>query len=221
MTTILITGAGTGLGQSLAEHYAKMGHKIILAGRRESLLHAEKDRIYALGGKAEVFPCDITNYNELDEKIKNLQKEFEIDWLINNAGVGHFGEFEAITKNEMDDMIQTNVVGTIYMTKLMLPIIRNSNDGRIYNIISTAGLVGKVNEAVYCASKFGIRGFTEALQKEYKEKNVRFIGVYMGGMDTPFWDNSTHISDKSGLKTADEVTKKIIELDDGRNEIII
>jgi len=221
LATILITGAGTGLGNSLAKQYAKMGHSIILAGRRKEPLRAAKETIDQIGGNSILFPCDISNYDDLEKKLAELQKLTKIDWLINNAGIGHFGEFETISKNDIDEMLQINLMGTVYITKLLLPMIKKSQEGRIYNIISTAGLRGKVNEAVYCASKFGLRGFTEALQQEYKGTNIKITGVYMGGMDTPFWTHSNHITDKSRLKSADEVAKKISELDDGRAEIII
>lgn len=88
------------------------------------------------------------------------------------------------------------------------------------NIISTAGLRGKVNESVYCASKFAIRGFSESLLKEL-EGRIKVVAVYMGGMDTPFWNNTDHVKDKSRFKSPREVALKIKELDDGRCEIVI
>jgi short-subunit dehydrogenase len=88
----------------------------------------------------------------------------------------------------------------------------------VINIISTAGLKGKVNESVYCASKYAVRGFTESLQEELKDK-LDVTAVYMGGMATPFWDQSTHIKDKSRLKSATEVAKYIFKHDDGRRVI--
>src|SRR5574342_42597 len=108
-------------------------------------------------------------------------------------------------------MITTNVLGTILMTKAILPHILKSPDGRIMNIISTAGLRGKVNEAVYAASKFAVRGFTESLQKEYEDHSIKINAVYMGGMDTPFWDHTDHVKDTSRFRTPRQVAEIIME----------
>jgi len=92
--------------------------------------------------------------------------------------------------------------------------------GHILNIISTAGLRGKVNEDVYAASKFAVRGFTESLQKEYEASTIKITAVYMGGMDTPFWTDSDHISDRSRLRSPSEVAKLIIHQLDEASIII-
>ena len=114
-------------------------------------------------------------------------------------------------------MIDINVKGTILVTLGLLPHMK----GSIINIISTAGLKGKVNEAVYVASKFAVRGFTESLQKEYENSHLVITAVYMGGMNTPFWDETEHIKDKSRLKSPEDVAKEIKDKDDGRSEIHI
>lgn len=139
-----------------------------------------------------------------------------MDILINNAGVGIFGPIEDMEYKDIDTVIDTNVKGTIYMTKALMPMIKE----KIMNIISTAGLRGKVNESVYCASKFAIRGFSESLLKELEDR-IKVVAVYMGGMDTPFWNNTDHVKDKSRFKSPREVALKIKELDDGRCEIVI
>ena len=121
-------------------------------------------------------------------KCDELSKAYSIYGLVNNAGVGHFGPFADNSKQQISEMLDTNVLGTILMTKAVLPLLLKNGEGRIMNIISTAGLRGKVNEAVYVASKFAVRGFTESLQKEYEGSQMKINAVYMGGMDTPFWD---------------------------------
>lgn len=119
--------------------------------------------------------------------------------------------------NEIAEMIDTNVIGTIQMTGT---ILSHLNEGHIINIISTAGLRGKVNEAVYCASKFALKGFTESLQKEYEGTGIKFTAVYMGGMDTPFWEDSDHIKDTSRLRSSSDVAEIIISQME-QDEIII
>jgi len=215
---VLVTGAGSGLGAELAKCYSEQGDHIILVGRNEENLKNVLNHIVEKGFSAEYFVADITKKEQVDNLKQSIYKKHsQIDCLINNAGVGFFGAIEKLTVEQMNAMIDVNVKGTIMVTATLLPYIRE----RILNIISTAGLRGKVDEAVYCASKFAIRGFTESLQKELAENKIRVTSVYMGGMVTPFWENSTHIKDKSRLKSAKAVAKEIFNNDDGREEIII
>ena len=90
----------------------------------------------------------------------------------------------------------------------------------LFNIIKTGVLTGKINEAGYVASKFAVRGLTESLQKEYAHTGLKIKDVYMGGMDTPFWENSTHIKDKSRLRSPEEIAKVIYEHRDEQTIII-
>jgi short-subunit dehydrogenase len=107
------------------------------------------------------------------------------------------------------------------LTRSVMPRFIEQGEGQIMNIISTAGLRGKKNESVYVASKFAVRGFTESLIKELEGTNIKATAVYMGGMDTPFWDETDHITDRSRLKSPDEVAKLIIDQNAGQAEIFI
>lgn len=98
----------------------------------------------------------------------------------NNAGIGYFGRLQEISPTEISQMIDTNVKGTIYVTKAILPTFLERNARKIMNIISTAGLRGKVLETAYCTSKFAVRGFTESLVKELEPTSISVSGVYMG-----------------------------------------
>lgn len=215
MAHIAITGAGSGLGKALAKEYAKRDHFIYLLGRTEDHLLVVQRQIEDHGGKAEVILCDVTEPSSVQKAVKKIEK---LDVLINNAGIGVFGPLENLDSTDITLMLNTNVKGTIYMTQAALPLLKE-NGGRLLNIISTAGLKGKVNESVYCASKYAQRGFTESLQKEWENTNIDVTGVYMGGMDTPFWDSTDHIDDPSRLKDPKEIAKFIVDNDDGRAEI--
>ncbi|MEH7331602.1 SDR family oxidoreductase [Neobacillus drentensis] len=220
MKTIIVTGAGTGLGKELAFLFSKKGYHLLLAGRNSAKLLAAKDEIESGGGTADILVLDIRNNEEVSEKIKDIGSTCHIAGLVNNAGVGHFGPFEEIDEKQILEMLNTNVLGTIFMTKAVLPLLQVKGEGRIMNIISTAGLRGKVNEAVYAASKFAVRGFTESLQKEYEDSGIKINAVYMGGMATPFWSGSDHIKDPSRLSSPKQVAEMIFEQID-QNEIII
>jgi NAD(P)-dependent dehydrogenase (short-subunit alcohol dehydrogenase family) len=217
MPTVAITGAGTGLGKALAFEYAEHGYNVFLLGRNNDPLQLVRHQIMEKGGQAEVVLCDV-------KEIASIQIAFqrigELDVFINNAGIGIFGPVDDYDVDDIDATLNTNVKGTILTVQAALPLIRKSK-GRILTIISTAGLRGKVNESLYCASKFAVRGFTESLQKEWADEDFRITAVYMGGMNTPFWNNSTHVPDPSRLKGPEVVAKQIFAEDDGRLEIVI
>ncbi|MBS4192487.1 SDR family NAD(P)-dependent oxidoreductase [Bacillus sp. FJAT-49705] len=220
MKSIIITGAGSGLGKELASSFGLKGYHIILTGRTMQKLKSVEKQIVANNGHADSFLVDITNQSAIKQFIDEANSKFDLFGLINNAGIGHFGPFEQLTKQEIEEMLLTNVFGTINMSQSFLSSIKNNKEGLIMNIISTAGLKGKANEAGYCASKFAVRGLTESMQKEYENSGMQIKAVYMGGMDTPFWDQNDHIQDKSRLRSPAEIATIILENMDQETIII-
>ncbi|MBG9449638.1 short-chain dehydrogenase [Cytobacillus firmus] len=210
MKSVIITGAGSGLGKELALLFAGQGFHIILTGRTLEKLQSVEQEIHEAGGSAQSYTVDITQTKDISKLMTQLQNH-ELYGLINNAGVGHFGPVNSLSAQDIQEMFETNTLGTIFMTQAVLSLLKEKNEGLLMNIISTAGLKGKVNESVYVASKFAVRGFTESLQKELENTNIKVKAVYMGGMDTPFWDESDHIKDKSRLRSPKEVAAMILD----------
>lgn len=216
MKNILITGGSSGLGLELAKLYST-DHHVLIIGRDTKKLERASSLIKSMGHHCDYFKCDITIFEDIQNLCRFVDNKYKtVDVLINNAGSGYFGPFNKLTEYQLDSMFNLNVKGTILITQQLLPYITE----KIINIISTAGLRGKVNEAAYVASKFAVRGFTESLQLEYKNI-LNITAVYMGGMNTPFWHDSTHIKDKSRLKNPQLVAEEIFNQDDGRDKIII
>ncbi|RLQ92381.1 SDR family NAD(P)-dependent oxidoreductase [Falsibacillus albus] len=218
MTKIAITGAGTGLGKELALQYAQSGNELHLIGRTQSSLEKTANDIREKGAEANIHIADLTSEAEVHNVFTTIGS---LDILINNAGIGYFGEFLESTTDEMDKMFEINSFAPIYTSRAVLPIFKEKDHGTIINIISTAGLRGKKNEALYVSSKFALRGFTESLQKEYEETGIRIVGAYMGGMNTPFWDDTDHIKDKSRLRSPQEIAEIIVSESREKTEIII
>lgn len=217
MTAVVITGAGSGLGRSLALAYSRDFDEIILLGRSTEKLLETKQLLP--DKQVFTYELDIRSQTEIERLTHTLFSRHPVTALINNAGVGHFGPITDMPADQIKEMLDTNVFGTILLTQAFLKHYKEK--GKIVNIISTAGLRGKVNESAYCASKFALRGFTESLVKEYEGTGIVLSGAYMGGMDTPFWNESDHIKDKSRLRSPDVIAEKIYSLDDGRSEIIV
>lgn len=206
---IVITGAGSGLGASLAKKYAEQGHYITLIGRTESKLQTvAKDFPHS---NYSLLSLDVSSYEAVDQAFDEIMKVKPIDVLINNAGLGYFELAEDLTVNQVDEMIDINLKGTIFCTQKVLPAMKESDKGSLINIVSTAGLEGKVTESVYCASKFGVKGFTESIIKELEDTDIHVTAVYMGGMRTPFWDGVIEEENMGGLMDPEDIADIIIE----------
>ncbi|MBH0162936.1 SDR family NAD(P)-dependent oxidoreductase [Fictibacillus sp. 26RED30] len=218
--TVIITGGGSGLGLALAREYNKT-YNVYLVGRNEKKLEQAVQSFTHSENKVSYKVCDVTNYEQTESILQSIFQSENVHLLINNAGMGVFEPLEKLSKTNITGMLETNVYGTIFPTKIAFPLFKKQGFGKVMNIISTAGLRGKVNESVYCASKFAVRGFTESIVKEWDGSNIYPTAVYMGGMDTPFWDESTHIADRSRLKSPEQVASLIVEQDDNRPEIFI
>ncbi len=218
--TVIITGGGSGLGLALAREYNKK-YNVYLVGRNEQKLKQAVETFAHSENKVSYKACDVTNYEQTESMLQSIFQSENVHLLINNAGIGAFNPLEDLSKTDITGMLETNVYGTIFPTKIAFKLFKKQGFGKVMNIISTAGLRGKVNESVYCASKFAVRGFTESLVKEWDGSGIYPTAVYMGGMDTPFWDDSTHIADRSRLKSPEQVAALIVEQDDNRPEIFI
>lgn len=221
MKTAVISGGGSGLGRELAKVYSNEGYHILLLGRTEEKLQAVKEEIITDGGTASFIVIDIASAEEVEKASRQITEKHDVELLINNAGVGIFGPFLQAGFEEIEKMLSVNFLGTVYLTKALLPSMVSKDSGSIINIISTAGLRGKKNESYYAASKFALRGFAESLQKEFEESNINIINAYMGGMNTPFWDESQHVQNPSRLRSPREVAEIIYEESKTSTDIII
>src|SRR5699024_913446 len=137
-------------------------YHVALLGRNEHKLKKVGETLKS--DDFSVHSVDIADYSGVEATFKEINEQYgDVGVLVNNAGTGASKLLEDVSVDEVNSMIDVNVKGTIYCTQQVLPSMKKNNAGVIANIVSTAGLVGKLNETVYCASKFGARGFTEAL----------------------------------------------------------
>lgn len=168
---ICITGANTGIGKETAFQFARAGGKIAIAYVRDvDAAQTVAERCTVLGAKdVLIVPLDITSDEQIREAVKIIINRFgKIDMLINNAGVVVWKFLAEQSGAEIESQLRVNLEGLIKMTKECLPYVTET----IINIASTAGLRAHENATVYCASKFGVRGFTQALAHELPDKKV-------------------------------------------------
>jgi short-subunit dehydrogenase len=189
---VLITGASRGLGAAIAMALAPRGCRLGLVSRNGELLERVVREIEGVGGWGFAFPCDVTKEDQVFNMAVSVERECgEVELLINSAGLGRYNPLELLTPGEIHEMIDTNLKGTIFVTQAIYQRMRRRARGWIVNILSTAGREGKARETAYCASKWGVMGFSKALALEAKNYNIRVTAFCPGGMNTPFWDHET------------------------------
>lgn len=170
---ILLTGASGGIGQAIARRLAAQGARLILVGRSTTQLNELARELRVLVNEGFVLQADITQHSGRETiRTALLALQEPLDALINCAGVNLFGFLEDNDPDTVAQLINTNVTATILLTQLSLPFLHKST-GRILNIGSSFGSLGYPGFSVYCASKFALRGFSEALRRELGDSNIQ------------------------------------------------
>lgn len=187
MKTIFITGATSGIGKATAELLAKQGNRIVICGRRSEVLDSVKAELSSF---TEIFSLkfDVRNLEEVENAINSLPEEWKnIDVLINNAGNAHGLEpLSAGSTNDWDSMIDGNVKGLLYVSKTLIPLMKEKNSGHIINISSIAARQTYANGVVYCASKKAVDVISEGMRLELTEFGIRVTNIQPGAVETDF-----------------------------------
>jgi NADP-dependent 3-hydroxy acid dehydrogenase YdfG len=181
----VITGVSKGIGEALCQQLLEEGCTVFGLGRNKFKSNHEK---YIF------IPTDVRNVLEVNAAFESILQQFShIDILINNAGLGYFGNVEDLPLNEWDQMMQTNVYGMFYCTRLTVPVMKKNGFGHIINIASTAGLEGMPMVSGYCATKWAVKGFSESLWRELRDFKIKVTCVYPGSVKTDFFRSSPNI----------------------------
>jgi uncharacterized protein len=190
---VLITGASSGFGADAAREFAKEDCIVILAARRMKLLTALAEEIRAGGGQAFAIGLDVRETSQIDEAIQTVLDTFGcIDILFNNAGFGSLNWLEDLEPQaEIDQQLDVNLRGLIQVTRAVLPSMLRRRSGTIINMSSVAGLIAAPMYSIYCATKYGIRGFTYALRREVAIHGIHVCGIYPGPAVTEFGQGSS------------------------------
>jgi len=185
---VLITGASSGFGWDAAHLFAARGAKVVLAARRLERLQSLAEEIQSRRGEALAIPVDITQRAEVDLMVRTVMEVYEqVDILFNNAGFGRLDWLEKLdSSRDIETQIQVNLVGMILVTRAVLPYMLQMRSGHIINMSSVAGLIAAPTYSVYAASKYGVRGFTDALRREVAPFGIQVSGIYPGPAHTEF-----------------------------------
>lgn len=184
---VLITGATSGIGEATANRLAELGCDLILTGRREQRLIELKEKLSA-NAKIETFAFDIRDREQCEKAIQKMNPD-KIDVLINNAGLAKGVEpIPAAKIADWEEMVDTNVLGLLAMTRGIVPSMMKRKSGDIINIGSVAGRWTYPGGGVYCATKAAVRAITEGLRLDLMGTNVRVTNIAPGMVDTEFSD---------------------------------
>jgi len=200
---IIITGASSGIGAATARLFGSKGYRVVLSARRQNLLDQLADEIKSKGGEALPIQTDVTKIDDIKNMVaKTLDTWEKIDILFNNAGFGRFGWLENLDPvREIQGQFNVNTLGVILTTQAVLPHMILNKSGHIINMASVAGLVATPTYSIYAASKFAIRGFSQALRREVGVFNIDVSVIFPGGVKTEFAEKSGSKKRKTGIST--------------------
>lgn len=188
MSTILITGASTGIGQESALFMARKGHEVYAAVRSPDTADELKDRIADENLPVQVIRMDLVDPDSIAAAVERIMQDGgRIDALVNNAGIGGGQAVEMTPLEEVRDIFETNYFGTVSVLRAVTPIMRRQRSGRIVNVGSLAGRVVLGCHAHYSASKWAMEGLSEALAFEMAEFGVKVAIIEPGVVLTPIW----------------------------------
>ena len=185
----LITGASRGLGRCLCEYLSDLGIKVVAIARSIDNLKNLEEKIKEKGGIISTYQLDVTDFEGIGKVVNEvIEKWGTIDILINNAGTSTRSPLESLKKEEIDLVIDTNLKGTIYFTRHVVPVMIKAKKGHIINISSTAGIRGSKGNGTYNSSKFGVVGFSDSISKYLMEHGIHVVTLCPGGINTTWWD---------------------------------
>jgi len=216
---VMITGASKGLGRALAVRFAAEGADLALCARSGKALEELHNSLISTGVRVVAVQCDVASSVQVQSFVEKVAAELgDVDVLINNAS--RLGERTTVVDypiGEWDDVIQTNVHGPFFLTRLIVPPMMKRGSGSIINVSSSVGRAGRKLWGAYSVSKFALEGFTQVLSEELRPFNIRVNSVNPGPMSTEMRKKAYPNEDPASLRTPDQVTDVFVYLasDDG------
>ena len=201
---VVISGGTSGIGKRMVSMFLESGAKVVTFSRKKTNINKLKKDLSKYNNNLVTYQGDVSSIKDINRITKNILKEFKkIDYLINNSGTNVLNPISKIKIKDWQKIIDVNLTGVFYLTQTMLPLLKNKSV--ILNMGSLASRSGFPHWSAYCASKFGLKGFTEALREEVRPKGVRVVHAEVGATDTAIWDNLDGEWDRSGMMNDVEV----------------
>lgn len=205
---IWITGASSGIGKATVNEFVSVGCNVFASARRVNELNrlTENDDESQIG----IYPCNVASRANVDQTFKKISAEYNINCLINNAGITSFKSVEENSIKEIDEVINTNLLGSIYTIKAVLPHFKKIGGGTIINILSIVTEKTFTNSSVYTASKMGLLGYSKVLREEVRKYNIRVINVLPGATETPMWTREMREENSERMMNPESIARLIV-----------
>ncbi|NCT95458.1 MAG: SDR family oxidoreductase [Chitinophagaceae bacterium] len=204
---ILLVGGTGGIGSRLAKLLAGSGATVFITGRNREKL-AEAGTLAGIGTERQLI-LDITDAKAITETVTRVQEYGGIDILINAAGIGIIKPMDKLSMEEFSQTIQVNLMGSFLLVKAVLPGMKEAGKGLVIHIPGVLGKVPMAGAAAYAASKYGLVGMMQSIREELKRTEIRITNLFLGGVDSPFWDGIDLRVQRDKMVVAEEAAKAI------------
>ncbi len=218
----IVTGAGSGIGKSIALQLAQNGCRVMLAGRNVDNLDSVSTEIEDGDGDAVCCVCDVTNEASVVNLVRTTVNAFgRLDIVVNNAGVGIYGMLEDSQTSDWEAVMNVNARGPYLLCREAVPYLRERSISYIVNVGSVVSVKGYERQSIYSASKHAMHGLSKALAREVQEDNIRVHVICPGGVDTDMVSQARPDLDRSDLIQPDEIADIVLFLVTRRGKAVI
>lgn len=209
--TVLIVGAGRGIGRASAELFSEAEANIVISSRDEAELMELEYKLNSKGNpNVLALAADASVEEDVKDLVEQTVKKFgSIDYLIHAAGMGVLKPFGELTLEDFDNLINANVRTAFNVFQAVLPIMAEQKFGRVVAIPGILGKAPMMQASVYCAAKYALTGMVKCLKDEYKRYGIRFSLMHFGGVDSSFWDNITMKVQRDKMLSVDEAANAV------------
>lgn len=215
--TVLVTGASSGIGRAIARNLLQQGHHVIGVSRDSGKFIRQMDNFTPM-------QLDLSRLDNIPPKVRELEQAFPgIDAVVFCAGKGQFGSVEEFSYPQIEDLMRINFTSQAFLVKALLPALKRKDYSDLIFIGSEAALKGSRKGALYCAAKFAVRGFTQALREECGKSHVRVCLINPGMVKTPFFEQLSFEpgDDDSNFIEPEDVAEAVSYVLNSRPQIVI
>lgn len=207
---IWITGASSGIGKAASKEFAKAGCNVFISARRITELERLKRELQKEKLDTEIIPCNVASSQNVEQAVKKISEHGSIDCLVNNAGITSFKLAEENSVNEIDDIIKTNLLGSIYSIKSVLPAMIENKSGTIININSIITQKFFTRSSAYAASKMGLLGYSKVLREEVRKYNIKIVDIFPGNTNTSMWPRDVRKENSKRMMNPKDIARVIV-----------
>ncbi len=208
-----ITGAGSGMGRALARRLAMVGADVAICDVGEDALAATAAELADLPGECIASVVDVADREAVESWAADTQKHFgKVNYIFNNAGVSVTGNVDVLSLQDFEWLMNINFWGVVHGTQVFLPYLHAASHGHVVNTASVFGIIAVPTQSAYNASKFAVRGFTEALRQELSDTSIGVSCVCPGGVKTNIVKSSRYLPEDNAAPTKETMAASFEEL---------